>query len=164
LTVKDAVQQIKQSLLTINNSQTELNVVVIDTCGEHNSNSNTFFEVNFDGWKKFNFWPNLNRSNLSGYFAWSLRNVLLRTTPDENSNYFLNPVKAGVDTCLTVHKKKAIALFGKKAYVIPALSGSAEQMISILDEKANEYGQMLSTKMPQVEELEKFLKSTGIKA
>jgi hypothetical protein len=85
---------------------------VIDTCGDR-GNKNPF-ELDFSGWKRVEIWPNLNRDDIEGYCAWSLRNVLLRKQPHGDDNFNLNPETAGTETCISVHKKKYQALFQGK--------------------------------------------------
>jgi hypothetical protein len=90
--------------------------VVIDTsCGENTGAKQfTVFGVNFTGWKKVDIFVNLDKNNMEGYFAWSLRNVLRRGLPKADSTHYLNPISAGVQTCITVHKTKSQKLFQKQ--------------------------------------------------
>jgi len=160
MTVPEAVIEIKAELSKINELHNPLPlVVIIDTCGESDSKNNMVaFGVEFKGWTKVNLWPNLDRRSLEGYFSWSLRNVLQRTINAE-ANYHLNPIKAGVSTCLTVHQKKARTLFGKKSYKLPYFSSldTKESIIEKLNEKANQYQNLLDSTMPLNSNIEKFL-------
>jgi hypothetical protein len=85
-------------------------VVIIDTCGEasKNVNNSVHFNRDFKGWTRIDLWPNLDRTNLRGYFAWSLRNVLMR---GEAGAFYLNPVISGKEKCINVHHKKTKSLF-----------------------------------------------------
>lgn len=108
-----AVNMVQNALKTIPTINNDDLVVVIDTCGENSHARNmTAFNVDFTGWTRTDLFPNLDRGNFTGYFAWSLRNVLRRVQPGPNDSHWLNPVGASVQVCIDVHKKKAKALFG----------------------------------------------------
>lgn len=107
-----AIQLVSDELNGIRNIRRDDVVVVIDTCGDRQGpNVNSAFDVNFTGWARFDIWPNLNRNDLRGYFAWSLYNVLSRPACSRNSTFYLNPVGAGVAKCIEVHQAKARSLF-----------------------------------------------------
>ena len=110
--VPDAIQKVREELMSVANINNDDIVVVIDTCGErsHKNNMHDVFGVNFTDWKIVNVWPNLNRSNVAGYLCWTLMNVMLRQRTAVDSQYWLNPAEAGQDVCRDVHKKKAKAL------------------------------------------------------
>jgi hypothetical protein len=118
---REAVFRVQRSLEEISRIANDDLVVVIDTCGEQTQEKQMkVFNVNFDGWKKVTLWPNLTRDgrgnavNLVGYFAWSLRNVLLRKRPTARDSHYLNAESAGTQVCIDVHKKKSKALFNKR--------------------------------------------------
>ncbi len=106
---KIAIQIICQNFQTLSQSKNSLLVAIVDTCGEGN-NGSRIFNFDFTNWQRVVVWPNFNSSDVDGYLAWSLQNVLSRADSDQNSTYNLNPVRAGVDVCRSVHKKKAQAL------------------------------------------------------
>jgi hypothetical protein len=107
---RTAQSHVKEALLKVAEIKSDDVVVVIDTCGEHTRNKSTkAFDVTFNG-KRFDVWPNLDKNNIRGYLAWSLRNVLQRGSCTPDSNYWLCPAGAGAQTCIDVHKKKAKAL------------------------------------------------------
>ena len=56
----------------------------------------------------------MSESNIKDLLSWSLTNVLNRPPCVPECNYWLNPHGASVDICISVHLKKARALFGKK--------------------------------------------------
>ncbi|AAV50873.1 putative ATP-binding protein [Acanthamoeba castellanii mimivirus] len=135
LSTVEAIQEIKLSLSKINLiTDDKPIVVVIDTCGERN-NGDVAFDVKFTGWNKINVFVNHIRSEMNGYLAWTLRNVLRRTKPTDSDNHFLNPESAGLKVCMDVHRNKATALFGKK---IPVLFSSTPNSINEAIEKLNE--------------------------
>ena len=160
-TMQQAIEKIKQNLLTINDIPDDGHVIVcIDTCNEHTSNkTNDIFGVNFAGWKRINVWPNLiDRNNLNGYLSWSLRNVLNREATTSESKYWLNPVNAGVSTCIMVHKKKAVAHFGKK---IPELfygsPATKEKALELIKDEADKYALLLESTKPLDLEIQKIV-------
>lgn len=119
------------------NCDNNLMVAIIDTCGERN-NGHTFFNVNFNRWTIIDVWPNYNLDNEKGYLAWTLRNVLNRIECSIDCNYYLNPVSAGLNVCVTVHKKKAQSL-GLKAHLNVDSNESIETIIAKLDDLADQY-------------------------
>jgi hypothetical protein len=160
-TMLQAIEKIKQNLLTINDIGDDESVIVcIDTCNEHTTNKTTeIFGVNFAGWNKITIWPNLiNRNDLKGYLSWSLRNVLNREATNSESKYWLNPVNAGVSTCIMVHKKNAIAHFGKK---IPELfygsPATKEKALELIKAEADKYALLIETQKPLDMEIQKIV-------
>lgn len=105
---KQAENTIKSNITNALKTQKNT-VVIIDTCGENN-NGNIIFGYDFSGWKQVEVMPNFNKENTSGYLSWSLRNVLNRSISTNETNYWLNPISAGKDVCISVHSKKAQAL------------------------------------------------------
>ena len=53
--------------------------------------------------------------DFDGYLKWTLYNVLSRHTRIDTigSNYNVNPVDTGVNTCTSIHKNKAQLVFNK---------------------------------------------------
>lgn len=138
----------------------KLLVVIIDTIvGDQNEGSRSF-GIDFMGWKKIEYWPNLISSDLMGYLCWSLRNVLLRQIPRPSDSFWLSPLVAGTKKCIEVHKKKARALFSDR-HRIPELPISPntprEEAIHLLAEKADAYQLQLDQKMNMDVEVEKFV-------
>jgi hypothetical protein len=163
LSVSEAVDKIKEELMTIDSiADAKLLVVIIDTCGEKNS-GNIHFNVDFTGWPKINVWPNLDRSQLENYLAWSLRNVLLRGNPNPSwgnadSYHHLNPTTAGIGKCMEVHQSKARALYGKKLPKMPVSANmGCEEAIALINDKADAYQKFLSEKMDLDIEIKKVM-------
>jgi hypothetical protein len=145
ISIQDAVKKVKTKLLEVNNINNENIVVVIDTCNER-YNKNNVFGINFSQWKQKELWVNYDRNNLDGYLAWTLRNVMRRVKPSINDNYYLNPIDAGIDTCISVHKRKIGSLLGKPIQkILEPSPKSIIEAIQLLDDKANEYEKSLKS-------------------
>jgi len=76
-----------------------------------------------------------------------LRNVLSRPMHSEDTLYWLNPVSAGVNTCIKVHKAKTQSIRRFKNITIPTLnlneSWTMEQTLDYLKTKADTYAEHL---------------------
>jgi hypothetical protein len=108
---REAVKKVERNLHAVLEGKYDRPVVIIDTCGEScGANQYKVFGTDFNGWKKIEVYPNLNRKNVPGYLAWSLRNVLTRKAPKINDNWYLNAESAGNQVCIDVHSKKSKAL------------------------------------------------------
>jgi hypothetical protein len=107
--MKVAVNNVMRDLQRVEEFKEEFLVVIVDTCNEK-VEINKMFGHNFSHFEVITCWPNLT-DNFVGYLSWSLTNVLLRKMSDKNSNFWLNPKGAGVDTCITVHNKKSSSHF-----------------------------------------------------
>lgn len=157
MSVPDAITKIKEELVQIDSLDAKRIVVVIDTCGDKQSSNNVFFGVDFRKWKKVNAWPNLQRTMMDEYLAWTLRNVLRRGVPTETDHYYLNPANGNLNTCIQVHKTKTRSLFGKKnQYILPEMSATMDEVMSHINDKADAYQQMLDTKMLLDEQVDKI--------
>lgn len=119
------------------------NIVIIDTCGERNGKKP--FGVDFSDYRWVEMWPNYKKDNQKGYFYWSLRNVLKRDECSNNSNYWLNPKGAGVNTCIMVHSKKLMA---HNITNIPKIDKNKplSAILSMIDDNARQYETSLRSK------------------
>ena len=81
-------------------------VIIMDLCNENGIAKNAF-GFDFTEYQELTFYPNMNKQMFKEYEAWCLSNVLSRPMHDRNSNYWLNPVGAGLSTCIKVHNLKA---------------------------------------------------------
>lgn len=151
---QQAAQMVKDAFIQTKNDSNQLKVVVIDTCGEGNT-SGDMFGVSFPQnlWKRIEVTPNYLKDDAKGYLYWSLRNVLRRKQPKTEDNHYLEPISAGLDVCLTVHKKKAISLFGKNKYVdmFTSMPVGIDDAIG----KLNQVADLYETKLDQVLSLDK---------
>lgn len=156
MSMKDAVINVSKAFGTVETCGNEKVVVIVDTCNDRET-GNTYFGYDFTGWNKIYVWPNYNKNNQKGYFSWTLRNVLQRGEVKEDSNYWLNPIGASVDTCVNVSYKKAQNLFGKK---IPKVTNNSvmQLVLNDIDLYADEYANWLSQNMEMPKEVEKVLK------
>lgn len=126
----------------------KLNVIIIDTCGDYQSrNKDEIFNVNFSGWKIITVEPNYERTKIDKYLAWTLRNVLQRQKPSHSSNYWLNPITAGLSTCLSVHNKKARTLFGNKNVKCVTNAITITNALQEINLDAEEYQEYLNNHM-----------------
>lgn len=161
MSIPGAIDKIFEQLLKINDIDVPNNgkiVVIIDTCGEQSCNNNIIFGVDFKEWKKVYAWPNLIRSKLSEYLAWSLHNLCLRNKPTEKDNFYLNPIDVDIRKCVDIHKKKAKLLYGKKiSYISVDDPSSITKVIDTIKNSAISYEKILETTMPLNEQIEKFV-------
>lgn len=81
-------------------------VIIMDICNENGISANSF-GWNFNEYIDLVYYPNFDKNNFDEYQAWCLNNVLNRPLYTNDSNYWLNPVSAGLQTCLKVHALKA---------------------------------------------------------
>jgi hypothetical protein len=109
-----AIKRVNQELTKIKYIKTDL-IVIIDTCGEQHT-GDICFGYNFSGWEIHELWPNYKSDfdveMKSKYLKWSLSNVLKRPLHSNKTNHYLNPISAGVETCISVHSNKYSALVG----------------------------------------------------
>lgn len=120
-----------------------LKVVVVDICNEKGPSSQCF-GCNFSGYKSLCFYPNLpDFERFDEYECWCLNNVLSRPMHSNKTNYWLNPVSAGVQTCIKVHNMKASSLKSFLRLSKPALMFSEklemEQIKQLIAERAAKY-------------------------
>lgn len=147
---KRAANTIKANILGLNKITDKQLVVVIDTSGEKHQLNNVF-GVNFQtaGWTVIKHSPNFKEGvdNFEQYLSWSLRNVLQRKIHGPDTSYYLNPVSAGLATCIKVHTQKATSLFVKGKTKFPQLflvaPVTSEQAIAYLTSAADVYAARL---------------------
>ena len=127
-------------------------VIVMDLCNE-NGVSNESFGFNFSAYTDINFYPNLDENKFDQYEAWCLHNVLSRPNFKSNSNYWLNPVSAGISTCIKVHNSKARGvanLLNKRCHNYNENMNMA-QITNTIFAKADQYRDYLQTRNLQNE-------------
>jgi len=99
-------QCIRNEMKEFDRISQKLKVVIVDICNENGPQQNCF-EIDFSNYEEVNFTPNMIPQKFDQYETWCLWNVLNRGNFNENTLYWLNPVSAGVNTCIRVHKTKA---------------------------------------------------------
>jgi energy-coupling factor transporter ATP-binding protein EcfA2 len=109
---KEIIPLIRDQLVAFKANDHKDKVVIVDTCGERDYGK-TLFTVDFSSWKFITVYVNLDRSDVPGYLAWSLRNVLLRGEFGPNDSFWLTPEnfgQSGVYRCKKIHRQKSAAL------------------------------------------------------
>jgi hypothetical protein len=105
--------------------------LIIDTCGDlynENDPNKICFNVSLKDLKVIVFKPNFIESDMKGYLSFSLYNVLCRGIHSSETDYYLNPISAGTETCVKVHSNKARALFGNKFFYVSRKNDSLENI------------------------------------
>lgn len=159
---KQAIEMIKTNFLLMQNNPDNIDknkFVIIDTCGERkvNAKNPNVFGINFRGYKIVEIDVNLNRSMMSEYLAFSLRNVLIRPPSNQGSTYYLNPTDSGLGTCIQVHQTKAQSLFGKNINKhLPNIIGFTQisTILEIIDTNADKYVAYLNENQSEMFEKE----------
>jgi hypothetical protein len=107
------------------------------------------YPFNFSKYIDINFYPNVDSKRFDQYESWCLLNVLTRPLHNSQCNYWLNPVSAGVETCIKVHnlKTKGIAkLLGVKNTLNFDEKMSITQITNLIKTKSDQYKEYLKTR------------------
>lgn len=112
--VEKYTKDLKKIVETLKDNTDQFVVVIVDSCGEDTMDE-TVYDVDFTGWKRITCTPNYANDDklYMQYLAWSLRNVLLRKLPSNDSTYLLNPQSVSLATCIRTHADKAQLVFKK---------------------------------------------------
>jgi hypothetical protein len=135
-----------------------LKVIVMDICNESGVSKNSF-GFNFNSYNDLTFYPNLDIEQFDKYEAWCLSNVLSRKSSTNDSSFWLNPVDAGVNTCIKVHNMKASKigiLLGIMNSVKHNENLNLKQISDLIKVKSNNYSEYLGTRNLD-QEIENFL-------
>lgn len=110
LTGKAMAGKVFQEITNFNRQLGE-KVIIVDLCNE-NGIQQKCFNYDMSAFESHNYIPNFDSTtdNFNDYEAWCLHNVLSRPIHSASTNYWLNPVSAGVNTCIKVHNTKAIGI------------------------------------------------------
>ena len=137
---QEALDQIQHSLSKINLYKDDNVAVIADTCGDKHKNNNIIFGIDLSDFKRFDIYPNYNEMDFDGYLKWTLYNVLSRHTRIDTigSNYNVNPVDNGVNTCTSIHKNKAQLVFNKNISDI-ICSNNIDECLSELQSEYDRY-------------------------
>ena len=141
-------------------------VIIFDVCNEQGVQSKAF-NVDMSRFVSNTFIPNFESStdDFSDYEAWCLNNVLSRPLHTASTNYWLNPVSAGVGTCIKVHNMKARGI--KQQFGIPGSpcgfseSNNMEQIKAIIAPGAARHAAKLAARDSQ-QDFMQFLTSIGL--
>jgi hypothetical protein len=104
---KAMINCVQHEIATFDKNEGNL-AIIVDICNETGVNDKCF-GYDLSNYKSYTFVPNFDKStdNFGDYESWCLLNVLSREADTPDSNYWLNPVSAGVKICIDVHNKKA---------------------------------------------------------
>lgn len=121
-------------------------VIIMDLCNENGIMKNNF-GYDFDNYTDLIFYPNLISNKFDEYECWCLENVLSRPVHTLQSNYWLNPIGTGVQTCIKVHNIKATAI--SKLLNIKRMNTfnqnlTLEQILNKIKTKSNNYKNKLA--------------------
>jgi hypothetical protein len=140
-------------------------VIIVDICNENGPSTQCFgIDTIALGYQSFNYYPNLDKTKIDDYQCWCLRNVLNRPNCTERDNFWLNPVSAGVSTCIRVHNMKFAGIKNLLGLSTRMVFNESWQnlaaMMDLIREGADSYAEYLATQR-QDEIILAFLKSTG---
>jgi hypothetical protein len=159
---KDLQSKVLNEIRQFDNFKSNLKVIIIDLCNE-NGIVKESFGFNFSSYTDINFYPNFDSNRFDQYESWCLSNVLARPMYNSQCNYWLNPVSAGLNTCIKVHnaKTKGIAkLLGIGNTINFDDSMSMTQITNLIKNKSDQYKEYLKTRNLD-NEIEKLI-STNI--
>jgi hypothetical protein len=132
-----------------NIDQKNKNIIIIDVCNENGPN-NICFGYDISSYTHYNLFANFDINNLQDfdeYQSWCLSNVLARPIHTATTNYWLNPVSAGVNTCIKVHnikKNGIVKLLGITSSTVFNENSSIYEINNKIMEKAKKYSIKLS--------------------
>jgi hypothetical protein len=128
-------------------------VIIVDVCNE-NGVQPKCFNYDLSSYTSYNYTPNFDPTNstykFNDYECWCLNNVLNRPMHNANTNYWLNPVSAGVKTCIKVHNMKANGIKG----TLKVAAGTSkfnenmtmDQIKAVIKDGVERYKKVLETK------------------
>ena len=147
---KDPRYEINNELVSFNRNPNHFKVIIMDLCNERGADMKAFkFDFSGNGYTKRVFYPNMDKNKFYAFKCWCLKNLLMRPLHDESTNFWLNPVSAGLETVLRVHNMKCRTL--EKTLQIydrnPDFSGSSiPEILENIKIPVNEYEEFLRTK------------------
>lgn len=159
---KDLQNKILNELRQFETFKSNLKVVIVDLCNE-NGIVKESFGFNFSNYTDINFYPNFDKNKFDEYESWCLSNILSRLIHTSQCNYWLNPVSAGLETCIKVHNLKAKGIakllrINKTENFNEKLS--MEEIKNLIKTKSDSYSEYLKTRNLD-NEIEKLI-STNI--
>ena len=159
---KQQQSAIRRELITFERKVNEYKVIIVDIYNETSLLSN-FFGFNISEYTPFNFYPNLDKTQYNLYESWCLRNVLIRPNYKKTDTYWLNPVAAGIDTCIRIHNQKSTILkqqLGISNTISFNETMSMDAIMTLIAANATTYETYLTTQNLD-DIIVRFIKSTG---
>ncbi len=143
---RELTQSIKGEMKEFEKKASKLKVVIVDICNEKGPQQNCF-EIDFSDYETYDFMPNMIKDKFNLYEYWCLRNVLQRPNFTEDTLYWLNPVSAGANICIKVHKAKAQELRKYLNITAPYVNlhenWSIETALNEIEQNADKYQKLL---------------------
>jgi len=146
---KDDKSNIKREIHEFESNPAKVKVAIVDLCNDQGIKS-ILFDHDFYKYESFDIYPNMNKSQFSDYEHWCLRNVIMRPIHSSNTNYWLNPVSVGLETCIKVHNmktkniKQLIRNTTKRSDL--NIKSSLTDIRRIIDPGADRYAEYLASK------------------
>jgi hypothetical protein len=150
----------REEIDNFKNAPGNFKAIIVDMCNEDGP-SGKVYGVDFPEYTSYNYFPNLDKSNYVDYECWCIHNVLSRPIHDEKSSFYLNPVAAGVETCIKVHNMKTAKLRQYLGLCEPRLFYEKLPMwkiLSIVKDGVARYSQYLAMK-PLDDEVRMFVEN-----
>jgi hypothetical protein len=145
--IKNCTHNVKNEITNFIRKNITKNIVIIfDICNE-NSIVDIMFECDFSDYKTISLYPNYdeNDSKFELYKHWSLRNVLQRGKYSEQTLHYINPIDAGINTCIKVHNLKTCKISNLLNLNTSKINESfnMQSLLNFINNDADEYGKYL---------------------
>lgn len=147
ITGNNQQQKVFQEISKFNKIKSNFKVIIVDLCNESGA-SQICFGYNLGDYVSKDYLPNFHRNAFEDYEAWCLNNVLSRPIHTNDTDYWLNPVSAGIDTCIKVHNAKAsklkiyLGLAGRSTMYNERLS--ITEILNQIKPKSDRYARVLA--------------------
>lgn len=141
-----------------------MKVVINDMCNERGRQNSICGYKFFDNkWEFFDFCPNMNPDNFSGFQKWCLRNLLERNLSTETTNFWLNMHSIGLKKLLSVHNSKCQAIYNSCSIKGPLIKfnedANLEEIKEFITPDADAYLDYLNKELKLDEEIQNLLSS-----
>lgn len=157
-------QHINKQLFEFQNVDGPIKVVINDMCNERGRQNSICGYKFFDNkWEFFDFCPNMNPDNFSGFQKWCLRNLLERNLSTETTNFWLNMHSIGLKKLLSVHNSKCQAIYNSCSIKGPLIKfnedANLEEIREFITPDADAYLDYLNKELKLDEEIQNLLSS-----
>jgi hypothetical protein len=145
---KQLQSSVYKEIAEFDSKQSEHKVIIVDLCNENGPQLHECFGYDISSYTITNYYPNFNKEMFDEYQSWCLQNVLCRQNCTPETNFWLNPVSAGVNTCVKVHNMKTNGikkLLGITSTLSFPESKSIDYLLFNIKPKADAYALYLST-------------------